>query len=94
MDITPLVKASGKTRAEICKEAGISQAYLSLMEHKHRKVGLRFVRPLANALGVSPVALRPDLVEALLSVEPVTSRGNENESTQAPKITKSKRGAA
>lgn len=61
MDIAETIKASGKTRAEICAEAGISQPTLSMVESGKRKIGPAHCTLLARALGVSPADLRPDL---------------------------------
>lgn len=58
---TALIETSGKTRAQICKEAGVSQPFLSLWENGERQVGVGKVSALAAALGVEPAALRPDL---------------------------------
>lgn len=79
-----MVEASGKTRAQICKEAGVSQSYLSLMESGHRQVGLPIVARLAATLGVDPVDLRPDLA-SLLSVPLDNSQYVKNDTqSQAP----------
>ncbi|WP_394805082.1 helix-turn-helix domain-containing protein [Sulfitobacter dubius] len=61
MDITHHINANGLSRASICKAAGISRAHLSLIEAKHRKIGIARVKALADALGVSIGELRPDL---------------------------------
>jgi transcriptional regulator with XRE-family HTH domain len=63
MDMTNLILRSGKPRAKICAEAGISPAFLSLLESGQRKVGVKNVTSLASALGVSPADLRPDLAQ-------------------------------
>lgn len=63
MDITQHIKETGLSRAEVCRSAGISRAYLSLIEKGHRKIGPEKVTDLANALGVSIRDLRPDLAD-------------------------------
>lgn len=62
MKLKPYVEQSGKTREQICQEAGISRAFLSLLEAGERSVGPGKVVALANALGVKPQELRPDMV--------------------------------
>jgi transcriptional regulator with XRE-family HTH domain len=61
MNITNHIKKCGKTRAEICAEAGISTAYLSMIEHGERRIGVAKLTALADALGVDPADIRPDL---------------------------------
>ena len=61
MGITDLIEKSGKRRAEIVEQVGISQGYLSLIEAGKRKIGKNRVCALANELGVHPSELRPDL---------------------------------
>lgn len=72
---TALIIGSGKTRAQICKEAGVSQPFLSLWESGERQVGSSRVVALAAALGVEPSALRPDLAEIFTpSQQPVRAK--------------------
>lgn len=61
MDMKQLVKRSGKTRRNICEEAGISRALLSLLESGQRQIGLQKLESLSIALGAKPFELRPDL---------------------------------
>lgn len=61
MDITSHIEARGLSRAEVCREAGISASYLSMIEAGARQVGPNRVAALARALGVSVGDLRPDL---------------------------------
>ena len=61
MDIRKKVENCGKTRAEICKEAGISAAYLSMIESGKRMVGIDKITPLADAIDADPCDLRPDI---------------------------------
>ena len=61
MDTSYLIKASGKTREQICAEAQISRGMLSLIERGERRIGVQSVAKLAAALGVDPADLRPDL---------------------------------
>jgi len=61
MDITTHIKEQGLSRAGICERAGISRAFLSLIEKGHRRVGIAKVGALAEALGVEALDLRPDL---------------------------------
>jgi len=61
MTIRDIVIASGKTREQICEQAGISRTYLSLIENGRRQIGVSKARGLADALGVTPMDLRPDL---------------------------------
>lgn len=69
MDITAKIATLGMSRAEICKKAGISPAYLSLIEKGDRKVGVGKVRDLADALGVTVRDLRPDLADVFTQGE-------------------------
>lgn len=55
------MKSSGKTRESICREAGLSRSYLSLLERGDRQIGIGKVSALASALGVEPSVLRPEL---------------------------------
>lgn len=66
MNISSLIKASGKTQSEIAQEVGISQPYVSLIERGERQIGHRHLRKMALCLGVDPAVLRPDLAEAFL----------------------------
>jgi transcriptional regulator with XRE-family HTH domain len=61
MNITEHINARSLSRAEICASAGISRAYLSLIEKGERRAGPDTVGRLADALGVSVCDLRPDL---------------------------------
>lgn len=63
MNITEHIEARGLSRGEICQTAGISRAYLSLIERGARRVGPEKVQALANAIGVSIADLRPDLAK-------------------------------
>jgi len=63
MDITEHIRTRGLKRGAICKAAGISRAYLSLIERGQRRVGPEKVRALAGAMGLSIADLRPDLAE-------------------------------
>lgn len=63
MDITEHINGNGLSRSKICEDAGISRAYLSLIEQNLRRVGPAKVKDLADALGVSITDLRPDLAE-------------------------------
>lgn len=70
MNISKSIRLSGKTRGEICEEAGISRPYLSLIESGERKIGLAKVARLAAALGIEPKDLRPDLAAFASPSEP------------------------
>lgn len=61
MDITSHINAKGLSRKDICEKAGISRAYLSLIEKGERSIGPNKVKDLADALDVSVGDLRPDL---------------------------------
>lgn len=61
MNITEHINEQGLSREKICKEAGISRAFLSLIERKERTPGPNTVGPLAKALGLTVRDLRPDL---------------------------------
>lgn len=61
MDITSHIEARGLNRADVCRQAGISTSYLSMIEAGARQVGPNRVAALAHALGVSVGDLRPDL---------------------------------
>lgn len=61
MSITKIINATGKSRRQICAEAGLSSAMLSLIESGERKIGVGKLAALADALNVSPALLRPDL---------------------------------
>ncbi|AHD00461.1 helix-turn-helix domain-containing protein [Leisingera methylohalidivorans] len=61
MNITEHISANGLSREKICQEAGISRAFLSLIERNERSPGPQTVGRLAKALGVSVRDLRPDL---------------------------------
>ena len=61
MNITEHIEANGLSRAQICKTAGISKGFLSLIESGERRIGVKKVQDLADALGVSAGDLRPDL---------------------------------
>lgn len=61
MDITEHINRSRLSRSVICETAGISRAYLSLIEKNIRRIGVTKVKGLADALGVSVGDLRPDL---------------------------------
>ena len=63
MNITEHINDKGLSRAQICEQAGISRAYLSLIEKNLRTVGPGKVAALAGALGVSVSDLRPDLAD-------------------------------
>lgn len=63
MEIKQLVEASQKTRREIIAHCGFSQGYLSLLERGERQVGVKHLAKLADALGVDPGVLRPDLAK-------------------------------
>ena len=61
MEIRALINNSGKTRAEIIAQVGLSPAYLSMLESGERSVGKKYLTALADCLGVTPATLRPDL---------------------------------
>ena len=61
MNITHHIEANGLSRADICKAAGITKGFLSLIESGDRRVGVGKLSALAAALGVAPGDLRPDL---------------------------------
>lgn len=61
MDITSHISTNGLSRKAICEKAGISRAYLSLIENGERNIGPNKVKDLADALGVTVRDLRPDL---------------------------------
>jgi len=63
MNITEHIKLNELSREKICVVAGISRAYLSLIEGGKRKVGPAKVGRLAKALGVTVRHLRPDLAD-------------------------------
>ncbi len=63
MDITEHINSRGLSRADVCARAGISRAYLSLIEKGLRSIGPAKVHDLADALGVSVQDLRPDLAK-------------------------------
>jgi transcriptional regulator with XRE-family HTH domain len=60
-DIKALIAASSLSRQAICERVGITTAYLSMLERGKRRVGPDKAAALAEALGVHPVDLRPDL---------------------------------
>ena len=60
MEIKDIISKSGKTRAEICSEVGISPSMLSQIIAGKRSVGPEKVKPLADTLGVLPSDIRPD----------------------------------
>lgn len=49
--------ALGLRQAGVARAAGISAAYLNLIEHDRRRVGAEVLERLATALGVAPAAL-------------------------------------
>lgn len=59
----------GLRQADLARQAGISPAYLNLIEHNRRAIGGRLLLELARLLGVEPSALRegagPARIEAL-----------------------------
>lgn len=61
MNITEHINERGLSREKICKEAGISRTFLSMIESGERTPGPNTVGPLAKALGLSVRVLRPDL---------------------------------
>ena len=64
VDINKLIEQSGKPRAQIWKEAGITSPFLSMLQSGDRRVGNPdTIRSLAEALGCTPADLRPDLAE-------------------------------
>ncbi|WP_158966221.1 helix-turn-helix domain-containing protein [Chachezhania sediminis] len=81
MDISAHIKDQGLSRAEICEVAGISRAYLSLIEKGERRVGTGKAGALAAALGVPVQSLRPDLAEMFSS--PASSNPPAETKTEA-----------
>ena len=61
MNLTDHISTQKLSRADVCEKAGISRAYLSLIERGQRRIGPEKVCALAAALGVSVADLRPDL---------------------------------
>ena len=55
----------GMKQAELARVAGISSAYLNLIEHNRRRVGPEILARLAEALGVEPAALAEGTESAL-----------------------------
>ncbi|MCA0919693.1 helix-turn-helix domain-containing protein [Pseudooceanicola nanhaiensis] len=77
MELRNLIQNSPLTRAEICRRAGFSRSYLSLLEAGERRVGLSKVSALADALGVGVGDLRPDLAELLGPHQPLAGEGRQ-----------------
>lgn len=63
MDIKSHIKSEKLSRAEICKETGMTASALSMIVTGSRVIGLDKVEGLAKALGVKPADLRPDLAK-------------------------------
>ena len=63
MDIAELIKKSGRSRREICERAQITKSRLSQIEASNGPVSVMLLPRLADALGVTPAELRPDLAE-------------------------------
>lgn len=61
MDIAAHISNNSLDRSEICRKAGISRSYLSMIESGERNAGPNKVVKLAAALGVTVRELRPDL---------------------------------
>ncbi|WP_343502113.1 MULTISPECIES: helix-turn-helix domain-containing protein [Roseobacteraceae] len=70
MNITEHISTRGLSRADVCAKAGISRAYLSLIERGLRSIGPAKVHDLADALGVSVKDLRPDLAKVFAGSSP------------------------
>lgn len=50
--------AAGRKQADVAKSAGISAAYLNLIEHNKRKIGGKVLTEIARVLGVDVAVLR------------------------------------
>lgn len=61
MSITDHINASGFSREEICRKAGLSRSMLSMIERGDRKASPDRALALAAALNVHPAEIRPDL---------------------------------
>ena len=61
MNITDHIIASGLTRDEICRRAGVSRSMLSQIETGGRRAGLKTAASLARVLGISRLEIRPDI---------------------------------
>lgn len=68
MNITEHIAKLSINRADICRKAGISGSYLSMIERGDRRIGAAKVAGLASALQVEIGDLRPDLA-ALFSLQ-------------------------
>ena len=58
---------SGIKQAELARMAGISAAYLNLIEHNKRRIGGKLLADLARALQIDPVLLAEGAEAALLT---------------------------
>ena len=61
MNIKAIVAECGKTHSQIAEEVGVSRGYVSLVINGERLVGPEKIRAFADALGVEPKNIRPDL---------------------------------
>lgn len=61
MDIKAIFQASGKSQSQIASETGVSSGYVSLVLSGQRSVGPDRLKVFADALGVTPADIRPDL---------------------------------
>lgn len=82
MEITDHIAASGRSRAEICREIGISPGMLSLIESGQRRIGIARAAAFAAAIGVQVRDVRPDLASAFGDSipQPAASAAQPNES--------------
>lgn len=69
LDIKQTLRERGMKQREVATRLGVSDATVSLWaaalrEGRHERVPATKARPLAEALGVEPSAIRPDLWQA------------------------------
>jgi len=65
MNITDHIKASGKTRVAICKEAGVSRVTLHKIENGLTTPRIEIASRIARTIGCKVDAIRPDIAEML-----------------------------
>lgn len=80
----------GMRQAELARAAGVSAAYLNLIEHNRRRVGPDLVARLAGELGLEPVVLEEGgestLIETLREAAADGAPARAGQPVQAPEI--------